>query len=1376
MAKKSPEPPAIVGIGASAGGLKALESFFHAVRDDLGFSYVVIQHLSPDFKSLMGELLARHTKMLISSAEDGETIFPNHVYLIPPRKVLKVADGKLELGEAKGTPSLPVDVFLDSLAEQFGERSVGIILSGTGSDGMKGCQKIKAKGGRVFVQDPECAEFDGMPRSVILSGAYDHILRPELMPEALAQPDFKSPSKNENDMPQEDSLMRIANALKRSYGLDIENYKDSTVTRRIQRRIELTKSPSISDYSESLKDNADELDELYRDLLIGVSSFFRDEYLWDYLKKDILPDLFRKAKPSEFRAWVAGCATGEEVYSLAMLLLEEAEKIGYEGEISLFATDLHHGSLTLASEGRFSSQSMELVPDELRDKYFSAESEGSRVSSFLRSKVVFASHNLLADPPFTRLDMVTCRNLLIYLEPNAQDRAISMLLYGLREGGCLALGASENPDIKRFGLDSLSSHSRVFRKVKQVSVIDLPSSPSSHAVRPLIRKWKQAKGVSIDPQLLSDYDTIISGQLGDGFIIDEQQQVLHYVGDPNPYLKPVSGRAPKSIFNQLTGDLHLALSTCLQRVSSSDSPFTMRGVRASDSEERSLVDLHVDPLGSSGKETHYFVSIRKTIEESPRAGNRNENTDAEDGESYDSSEALNQRIVGLELELQANRENLQAAIEQAQMSNEELQAANEELLASNEELQSTNEELHSVNEELFSVNSEFELKNHELHALNEDYDRLLSSLVNIGIIYLDADLRIRKFNNAVTSIFKLLPEDVGRPLDDIAYSLGNHKKFLRRVHRVLNQEEPISFEAKTQDDKWLMVRIFPYHKEKRITSGVIITFTDITDIKVAQSRLEMAVSVSQLVWWDWDLEEDQLLTYSASERAFDCILGYDEISIPKTFKGWLDATHPDDVERVRASLQDHLDGKTTRWVSEHRYRAHNDEWVWVKDLGEVILRNAEGQPLKMVGTTQNIHSQKRLELSLREKCAENEELLAKASRAANELQELADKAKAASNAKSEFLAMMSHEIRTPLNSIIGYSELLLSSDIDAKTRENLEPIHLAGENLLAIIGDILDFSKLEAASMELETEPFCLQDLLKQTTSSVPPKPGVDCFGLIVDREKNPISEQIWLVGDSTRIRQVLLNLTGNAIKFTDSGNVRVCIRILDQNEANCRLKFEVIDDGIGIDPEVAPRIFEPFTQSDSSTTRKFGGTGLGLSICKRLVEAMGGEIGVESELGKGSNFWFDLSLPLYDEQMSDSDAAIESDKLRSNPKALIVEDNYHNREIFSKMLALLGVDSDEAENGSQGIEMMYSTDYDIVFMDLNMEKLDGLDTTRTVRALSDDKFRKLPIIAVTANVTPNCRQDCQNVGMDGFISKPATLSSIKECLEEYFPVANVPT
>ncbi len=1375
MSDKAKNLPMVVGIGASAGGLKALESLFHAMTDNLGCAYVVIQHLSPDFKSLMGELLARHTKMPISAVSDGEAIRPNHIYLIPPRKTLRLVDDRLHLAETVLNPSLPIDIFFESLAEQLGALATGIVLSGTGSDGTRGCRKIKAAGGKVLVQDPELAEFDGMPRSVIVSGAYDLVLRAEEMPSALAKISSGKGVSAGASEERLDGYDLVATAIRRAYGLDIRSYKQSTVLRRIGRRVELSNHSSLEDYGETLKTDSVELDTLYRDLLIGVSSFFRDDAVWRRLRETDLPSLFSSARKHEFRVWVAGCATGEEVYSLAMLLFEEAEKIGYDGDVSMFATDLHRGSLASASEGVFSAEAVESVPMDLREKYLVLDGAQYRVNSTLRSHVVFAAHNLLVDPPFTRLDLVTCRNLLIYLDAPAQERALSMLLYGLRDNGYLLLGASESLDNGAFGVEPVCMQSRIFRKVRQTPVVNLPAGPSLQASRAFASSMKRPRDVRIDPQLLHDYDAIIAEQAGDGFILDEHQQVLHYVGNSSLYIKPAQGRATKSLVNQLVGDLPLALGTCLQRVSSSGEPFLMRGVRCPDcSEENHLVDVSVRPLPYEGKAMHYFVSIRENRKELPLVEPQSAEGKDSREESYDSSAALRQRVSELELELQANRESLQAAVEQAQSSNEELQASNEELLASNEELQSTNEELQSVNEELFSVNSEFEEKNHELHELNNDYDRLLSSLVNIGIIYLDADLRVRKFNDSVTSIFNLLPKDVGRPLNDISYSLGSHRKFVRRLETVLSGGEPISYEARTEDEKWIVVRIFPLQDKPDQPAGVIVTFSDVTDIKTAQSRLETAVSISHLIWWDWDLDTDDLITYSASERRPNCVLGYDGTNIPKNGEAWKEAVHPDDLEALCESLEAHLAGETPSWSSEHRYRDHKGDWVWVKDVGEVVSRDENGKALKMVGTTQNVDVEKRLELDLREKFTENERLLGEVEESAKRLRSLAEKAEQASKAKSEFLAMMSHEIRTPLNSIIGYSELLLGADPDDRTRENLEPIHRAGQNLMSIIGDILDFSKLEAGSMQIENAAFSLTDLVEQATSSAPPKRSVTCISKLLDEIGAPLSEQMWVVGDAVRIRQVLINLIGNAVKFTEAGQVTVRVQLRSVTKNQGHFLFEVIDTGIGIEKASLDSIFEPFTQSDSSTSRKFGGTGLGLSICKKIVKAMSGTIGAESDFGKGSRFWFEIDLPIYRPVSLPAASSSNGGSEGPRPKVLIVEDNRENRNILVKMLDALSVDSDIAEDGAAAIKKVLVDDYDAVFMDQSMEVMDGLEATRRIRDLPGEKYRELPIIALTANVTLECREACIEAGMNGFIGKPASILAIRSCLSDYLESVKV--
>lgn len=1356
----------VVGIGASAGGLKALESFFHQVEPNLGAAYVVIQHLSPDFKSLMGELLARHTDLPISPVENDGPIQPNRIYLIPPRKILFLEGNRFQLRDAERSPSLPVDVFFASLAERFGKNAVGVVLSGTGSDGMLGAKSIKKAGGYILVQDPDSAEFDGMPRSVIQCGAYDQILKPENMANGLARARLYSQTKPPPLFEQ--PIYSIGDSLRRTYGLDIASYKESTVNRRIQRRIEMVGENSIESYSHRIAHDNLELDLLYRDLLIGVSSFFRDAHVWSYLAETTLPQLFQTANKAELRAWVAGCATGEEVYTLCMLLLEEAERTNYQGSIHIFATDLHQGSLARASEGVYSEESAETIPPDLLAKYFTKEGSNYRVLPTLRSKIVFASHNLIVDPPFTRLDIATCRNLLIYLEPAAQDKAISMLLFGLRTEGNLVLGASENPSSDGFGTIIKDANCKVFEKVRQIPIADLPSTPSAHAARPFRQHWLRKKGVTVDAQLLADYDAILAKQVGDGFIIGEQQQVLQYIGDPNPYLKPLSGRVTPSILSQLAGDLNLALSTCLQRVNTSGSSFTMHGVRYSSDQDKPLVDLRVDALPGSGESKHYFVSIKRKEIEPLSIQPPTTTTPAEPSEDYHSIGAPIRRIAELELELQANRENLQAAIEQSQMSNEELQASNEELLASNEELQSTNEELHSVNEELFSVNSEFEQKNIELHALNQDYDRLLSSLVNIGILYLDDNLRVKKFNQAVTSIFKLMKEDEGRPIEHIAYALGNHQKFLRRVNKVIEEKTAISFETKTPKDEFLMVRIFPYENREDGGGGAIITFTDISDIKIAQSRLETAVSVSKMVWWDWDVELDVFHTYCSDKRGFDCILGYNQHNIPVNYEGWIAITHPDDISRVKESLQKHLDGQTPHWVSEHRYRSPEGEWLWVRDSGEVVLRDANGQALKMVGTTQNIDKRKRLELQLLDSNREKENMLARAASDSIELKKLAKDAEKASRTKSQFLAMMSHEIRTPLNAIIGYSDLLLNLDLDSDIRENLKAIAVAGGNLSSIIGDILDFSKLESDTLQLDESVFSIQDLLNRADSSIPFKAGVERSYQLVDLSLQPYDKPLWLIGDPTRLCQILVNLIGNAVKFTESGKVTFTTQIRSTRNGKTNLSFVVRDQGIGIKEENIPTIFLPFSQSDSSINRSYGGTGLGLSISKRLVESMGSEIHVESQLGQGSTFSFELTLPIY--QPNETPPIPEkTSEAKRQLHALIVEDNPENRVLLAKMLESLGVSSDQAENGRQGIEMLYSTEYDIVFMDLSMDKLNGIEATRAIRSLNDERFRDVPIVAITANVDVETRKLCEEVGMNDFIAKPTNLSKIKNVLATRF-------
>ncbi|MCI5149256.1 MAG: chemotaxis protein CheR, partial [Candidatus Electrothrix sp. MAN1_4] len=843
---KTPLTFPVVGIGASAGGLAALEAFFRATPPDSGMAFVVVQHLSPDFKSLMDNLLARHTTMPIHRVENGIGLQKNAIYLIPPRCVMTMDNGRLYLQERTTQHlTLPVDIFFESLASAAEEQAVGIILSGTGSDGSRGIQAIHDAGGLVLAQTVESAQFDGMPRAAVNTGICNYVITPEEMPGLLL--DYvKDPHLVRTSAPHfevfwsEGEYAEIFAHLRQEYGLDFSKYKPTTVGRRIRRRMDFCHLQQVRDYVELLASNPLELDALYKDLLIGVTEFFRDPQVFSSLEHEIIPLLFKQASPDGLRAWIAACATGEEAYSIAILLHEAAERLGYQKKISVFATDVHRHSLETASKGVYEPERLQNVSQQRLDRYFMVEKSGAHsVTPELRKLVIFAPHNLINDPPFTKMDLVSCRNLLIYFSPESQDSCLNLLHFALRPGGILLLGLSEGTG--KFTDDFASTHSnhKIFQKVGD-SRRGLGIRDIGNAMPPVIRtdrKVTTKNSALLDRQIIHDYDLLLKRHVPTGVLLDQHRQVLHYFGDINSYIKPPQGRVKNDFLCMLEGDLHLAVSVALQRALASDSDFTLPNVsvphgKGKHGTETQRVDVVVQCLpDEKNHSSHYHVSLipHHLVPSLPNASSESA-TFLQDDRSV---QTLQKYITDLDGELQLTKENLQTTVEELQTSNEELQATNEELLASNEELQSTNEELHSVNEELYTVNAEFERKNNELEALNREHQNLLDSL-EVGVIFLDEHLVIRKFNPASAYSFKLLPQDIGRPIDHIAYQLTDQRKMLNDVRHVLETGHTTEQEVQSQDGAWLLQRMVPFRDKNRNIKGVILTFTDISDIKQAE--------------------------------------------------------------------------------------------------------------------------------------------------------------------------------------------------------------------------------------------------------------------------------------------------------------------------------------------------------------------------------------------------------------------------------------------------------------------------------------------------------------------------------------------------------------
>ncbi len=830
-----------VGVGASAGGLEALEAFFSRMATDSGMAFIVIQHLSPDYKSMMVELLSKRTAMPVQRAEEGMRVEANSVYLIPPKKNLSIFHGKLLLSESDRSRglNLPIDVFLRSLAEDQAEKAIGVILSGTGSDGVRGIRAIKEAGGMVMVQSEESARFDGMPRSAISTGLTDCILPPDEMPEKLLS-FARHPYAAKTDRPpalltDEDNLTRIFALLRERTRVDFTFYKPSTVARRIERRIAVNQLPDLRDYVRYMEIHPSEVTTLYRELLIGVTNFFRDREVFDELEARHLPRLFERASHQEARLWVAGCSTGEEAYSLAILSREVLEQMGKRLEVKIFATDIDRDAILRASSGIYPDSIVADLPPKLMAKYFHHKEDRYQIDRSIREMVVFAQHNLIKDPPFTNIELVSCRNLLIYLQPVLQRKAMELMNFSLNPQGILLLGTSETTGEMADLFDSLHQKYKIYAsKGKRRPNADKPDFTLFQEPRLTQNRGQPAGGgrlsrVQEEERLLGRFlQALVGDYLPLVVVVNEQLEALHIFGDPDGYFRLPSGKLINDITKIATKDLAIPLATGLQKVFKTGEELKYTSIRTKWRDEAKTVQIRIRPLpGKRGQELLAAIFIEDlAARPEERSGN--------EAQVYDLGQEVEQRIHDLEQELQFTRENLQATIEELETANEELQATNEELLASNEELQSTNEELQSVNEELHTVNAEHQSKIIELTELTNDLDNLMAS-TRIATLFLDENLAIRRFTPATRRIFKILDGDIGRPINHLLHNLNiDLFAVIREVVETTVEQER---EVHTEDGVWFLMRVLPYHVGVRTIAGVVLAFIDISLLKTTRAAL-----------------------------------------------------------------------------------------------------------------------------------------------------------------------------------------------------------------------------------------------------------------------------------------------------------------------------------------------------------------------------------------------------------------------------------------------------------------------------------------------------------------------------------------------------------
>jgi two-component system CheB/CheR fusion protein len=840
----------IAGLCGSAGGFEAFEEFFKNLPPDTGLGYVIISHLDPGKKDILAELIQRFTRMPVVQVENDMAVQPDHVYVIPPNKDMVISGGTLKLQEPsmyKGV-RMPIDVFLRSLAADQREMAISIIFSGMGSDGALGVKAIKEKNGTVMVQDPSEAKFDSMPQSAINTGMVDYIAPSYDMPEKLI--DFSktyqqllSEGKAETAKAPSD-IEKIIQLIRRKTGYDFSAYKLSTVYRRIERRMTFHKIRDLSGYAEYMNGHPDEINLLFKELLIGVTNFFRDPEAFDILEKEAIPELLNSVSPdSLIRVWVPGCSTGEEAYSIAMVLLEcLADR---SNKVQIFATDIDGEAIDFARKGLYPDNIVVDVSEERLQKFFTREDGFFKVKKRLREMIIFAVQDVIHDPPFTGMDLISCRNLLIYLTQEAQNRIISVFAYSINPGGTLFLGSSETLGRMSDLFTTTNSKWKIFRRKTYATRREVQTIIPTSTSNPIERMRIQAMGIKPAIGELA-HQVLLEAFSPPAAIIDQNGDVVYIHGHTGKYLEPAPGKASMNIIAMARKGLDTELGIAIDKAKRENADVTLKGIEVQTNGHTQAVDVTLKPIREPEAMKGLFLIAFHDIEKPPKA-KAIEKVPHGKREKYTQ---LAEELRYTKDKLQSTMEEMRASQEELRSMNEEMQSTNEELQSTNEELTTSKEELQSLNEELVTVNSELQAKVDDLTRANNDIRNLLNS-TDIAIIFLNNDLKITRFTPSAARIVNLLPSDIGRPITDISTNIKdtslNGSLIVQESRHVIETLAHVEKHLETKDGRWYAMRILPYRTMDNVIDGVVLTFNDITEIKRFEESMKAAKEYSEAI-------------------------------------------------------------------------------------------------------------------------------------------------------------------------------------------------------------------------------------------------------------------------------------------------------------------------------------------------------------------------------------------------------------------------------------------------------------------------------------------------------------------------------------------------
>lgn len=1200
----------VVGIGASAGGLDAVKEFLKALPAKSGMAFVFIQHLSPNHESILPELLQKVTPFPVQAITDNIHLERDHLYIIPQNKIVTTEDGILKLAplDKKNKQSNIIDLFFSSLGIVHQDYAVGIVLSGSLNDGTLGLQVIKSYGGLTFAQDEGSAAFDSMPKSAVKAGVVDFVLPPAQIAQRLIEinhPFHYEYSQIEitDTLPEQDkeTFKQILTVLRVRRGVDFTYYKQSTLKRRIVRRMALNKIEKPSNYLSFLRENKSEQDALYNDMLISVTNFFRDAQSFDILCKSIFPTLFSKKISTEpLRFWIAGCATGEEAYSMAICLQEQLGDKAAAMKIQIFATDISETAIAKARTGIYRPNELEGVSKSRLQQFFIKQDSTYQVSKAIRDMCVFAHHNLLKDPPFSKIDLVSCRNVMIYLEPVLQKKALSTFHYALNEDGYLMLGKSETIGANTDIFTAYNSTEKIYVRKGPVGRFMAVSSAGREQSFREIDKGVQKESADKDVFKLAD-DVMLASFMPASVLVNDKFDIIQFRGATESWLIPPIGKPSFNLLKMAREGLSFELRNILHLAKKTSLAARKLGVFFKANGLQHYVNIQAIPLKDT-PEPYYLVVFQTTsatgIQLVPQEVNPGQASVAHDERDL--------RIEQLEKELTQARADMRAITEEQETSNEELQSANEELLSGSEELQSLNEELETSKEELQSTNEEIMIVNKELLDRNDQlnnarqYTEGIVKTIRDPLIILDSELKIKRATAGFYQKFKLTEKETE---NEYLYELDNNQWDIPGLKQLLGEVLP----EKKQLEDFEVEHIFPVLGRRFLCLNarqidnvngeqlILLAIEDITDkrkieqglveverlLTESKERLKFAVDSAGLGTWDYAPQSRELIWDKQCKEIFG-LKTADHVDITVFF----DKIRLDDRARVEEGVREALrDSRLGEFDIEFRTVLIQGKTKWLKAKGRAYF-NDEGIATRFIGTLLDISVQKLIDEGTLD-------LL---------------------NKKDEFISIASHELKTPVTSLKAILQIIERATLK---KEEMKALHGFAQKankqvdkLTELIKDLLDVTKIQAGKLELRKIEFTLGELIEECREELQ---SSSLHQILIEGDYT-----IKVYADRNRLEQVIINLISNAIKYSPGGNV-VIIKTEKLAEG---IKIAVTDFGIGITADKIPMLFDRFYRVDENSQR-YAGLGLGLFISSEIVKQHRGHIQVESQEGKGSTFWF---------------------------------------------------------------------------------------------------------------------------------------------------------